>query len=40
LLFGKLANGGTVHVDIDDKNEVKLIFAQDQQSTETALEAA
>ena len=40
LLFGKLANGGSVHVDIDDKNEVKLIFAQDQQSTETALEIA
>ena len=40
LLFGKLANGGTVHVDIDDKNEVKLIFAQDQQSTETTLETA
>ncbi|WP_047551148.1 ATP-dependent Clp protease ATP-binding subunit ClpA [Methylotenera sp. G11] len=27
LLFGKLANGGSVHVDIDDKDEVKLIFA-------------
>ncbi|OIR06610.1 ATP-dependent Clp protease ATP-binding subunit ClpA [mine drainage metagenome] len=26
LLFGKLANGGSVHVDIDDKDEVKLIF--------------
>jgi len=26
LLFGKLANGGNVHVDIDDKDEVKLIF--------------
>ncbi|MFM2434926.1 MAG: hypothetical protein RL063_906 [Pseudomonadota bacterium] len=40
LLFGKLANGGTVHVDIDDHNEVKLIFAQDQQPTENALETA
>lgn len=26
LLFGRLANGGSVHVDIDDKDEVKLIF--------------
>ena len=40
LLFGKLANGGTVHVDIDDNNEVKLIFVQDQQSAETALATA
>ncbi len=27
LLFGRLANGGSVHVDIDDQDEVKLIFA-------------
>ena len=40
LLFGKLANGGTAHVDIDDNNEVKLIFVQDQQSAETALATA
>jgi ATP-dependent Clp protease ATP-binding subunit ClpA len=26
LLFGKLANGGSVHVDIDDKDVVKLVF--------------
>jgi ATP-dependent Clp protease ATP-binding subunit ClpA len=26
LLFGKLANGGNVHVDIDEKDEVKLVF--------------
>ncbi|ACT48844.1 ATP-dependent Clp protease ATP-binding subunit ClpA [Methylotenera mobilis] len=31
LLFGKLANGGSVHVDIDDKDEVKLIFAESNQ---------
>jgi len=31
LLFGKLANGGSVHVDIDDKDEVKLIFAENNQ---------
>jgi ATP-dependent Clp protease ATP-binding subunit ClpA len=40
LLFGKLANGGTVHVDIDNNNEVKLIFVQDQQSAETSLATA
>jgi ATP-dependent Clp protease ATP-binding subunit ClpA len=32
LLFGKLANGGSVHVDINDKDEVKLIFAEDKQA--------
>jgi len=26
LLFGKLANGGSVHVDIDDKDVVQLVF--------------
>lgn len=31
LLFGNLANGGSVHVDINDKDEVKLIFAEDKQ---------
>jgi ATP-dependent Clp protease ATP-binding subunit ClpA len=31
LLFGKLANGGSVHVDIDDKDDVKLIFEEDKQ---------
>ena len=40
LLFGKLANGGTVHVDIDEKSEVKLIFTQDEQSSETFLATA
>ena len=32
LLFGRLANGGSVHVDIDDKDEVKLIFASNKSS--------
>lgn len=32
LLFGKLANGGSVHVDIDEKDEVKLIFIENNQS--------
>ncbi len=27
LLFGRLAYGGSVHVDIDDQDEVKLVFA-------------
>jgi len=31
LLFGKLANGGNVHVDIDDKDEVKLVFGEAKQ---------
>jgi ATP-dependent Clp protease ATP-binding subunit ClpA len=26
LLFGKLVHGGNVHVDIDDKDQVKLVF--------------
>lgn len=32
LLFGKLANGGSVHVDIDAKDEVKLVFDQGKAS--------
>jgi ATP-dependent Clp protease ATP-binding subunit ClpA len=39
LLFGKLANGGNVHVDINDKDEVKLIFSEDKQASEIALAA-
>ena len=35
LLFGKLASGGNVHVDIDDKDEVKLVF-DDVQSSKPA----
>lgn len=37
LLFGKLANGGSVHVDIDSKDEVKLIFSGDKTVSESAL---
>jgi len=37
LLFGKLANGGNVHVDIDANDEVKLIFADDKAPSESAL---
>jgi len=34
LLFGKLANGGSVHVDIDEKDEVKLVFEASKPSKE------
>ncbi|MEI8362610.1 MAG: ATP-dependent Clp protease ATP-binding subunit ClpA [Betaproteobacteria bacterium] len=37
LLFGRLAHGGSVHVDVDDKDEVQLIFSDDTQSTTGAL---
>ena len=39
LLFGKLANGGAVHVDIDDKDEVKLVFEADNKKPEKDLAA-
>ena len=39
LLFGKLANGGAVHVDIDDKDEVKLVFETDSKKPEKDLAA-
>jgi len=34
LLFGKLANGGSVHVDVDDKDEVKLVFESSKPNQE------
>lgn len=37
LLFGKLANGGSVHVDIDDKDEVILMFEADRSNKENNL---
>ncbi len=37
LLFGRLANGGAVHVDIDDKNEIKLTFSSSKASKEADL---
>lgn len=40
LLFGKLANGGSVHVDIDDKNEVKLTILSDKKTKEADLATA
>ena len=30
LLFGRLANGGNVTVDLDDKDEIKLVFESKQ----------
>ena len=29
LLFGRLSNGGSVHVDIDDKDQIKLVFNEE-----------
>jgi len=40
LLFGRLTNGGSVHVDIDDKDVVKLTFTEDKQSSESSLATA
>jgi len=40
LLFGQLANGGSVHVDIDDKDEVKLVFAEDKAAADSSLAIA
>ncbi len=39
LLFGRLANGGGVHVDIDDTDQVKLIFDKAQSASELEAEA-
>ena len=33
LLFGRLANGGKVTVDIDEKDKVKLIFSEEAPPT-------
>jgi len=32
LLFGRLANGGNVTVDLDEKDEIKLVFESKQDS--------
>jgi ATP-dependent Clp protease ATP-binding subunit ClpA len=34
LLFGRLANGGSVHVDVDENNEVKLVFQSSKPNQE------
>lgn len=36
LLFGRLSNGGTVHVDINDKDEIKLVFKEEEAVTAPA----
>lgn len=40
LLFGRLANGGNVTVDIDDKDEIKLIFEENKPGGKEAALAA
>jgi ATP-dependent Clp protease ATP-binding subunit ClpA len=40
LLFGKLANGGRVTIDVDDKDQVKLDIAQSAQPAEPSVESA
>ncbi len=39
LLFGKLANGGSVHVDIDEQDQVKLVFNDIEAHEQSALAA-
>jgi ATP-dependent Clp protease ATP-binding subunit ClpA len=40
LLFGKLANGGRVTIDVDDKDQVVLEIAQSAQPAEPSVESA
>jgi ATP-dependent Clp protease ATP-binding subunit ClpA len=40
LLFGKLANGGRVTIDVDDKGQVSLDIAQSAQPAEPSVESA
>ena len=40
LLFGRLTNGGSVHVDIDDKDEIKLVFSEDNATKKPSLATA
>mgnify|MGYP001367726396 FL=1 len=40
LLFGRLANGGNVLVDIDAKDEIKLIFEENKPGGKQAALAA
>jgi ATP-dependent Clp protease ATP-binding subunit ClpA len=39
LLFGRLASGGSVHVDVDDNNEVKLAFESKKPNQEAGAAA-
>ena len=40
LLFGQLANGGAVHVDIDEQEQVRLVFSQDQAGSPASMATA
>jgi len=40
LLFGKLVNGGNVHIDIDDQDQVKLVFSKDKNKSKPSLATA
>ncbi len=40
LLFGRLASGGTVHVDLDEKDQVKLVFNENHHPTQKTQAAA
>ena len=37
LLFGKLASGGKVTVDLDADDKVKLVFAEEKKPEETVV---
>ena len=40
LLFGKLANGGAVHVDIDEQEQVRLVFSHDHAGAPASMAIA
>jgi len=40
LLFGQLANGGSVHVDIDEQEQVRLVFSHDQVGAPASMATA
>ncbi len=40
LLFGQLANGGAVHVDIDEQEQVRLVFSHDQAGAPASMATA
>jgi ATP-dependent Clp protease ATP-binding subunit ClpA len=40
LLFGQLVNGGNVHIDIDDQDQVKLVFSKDKSKPKASLATA
>ena len=40
LLFGQLANGGSVHVDIDEQEQVRLVFSHDKAGAPASMATA